>query len=146
MNDQYNLQRFVAAQEVVFERALAELDSGRKQSHWMWFVFPQLAGLGHSDMARRYGISGREEAVAYLQHPQLGRRLQACSQALLKWRTRTARQIMGSPDDMKLRSSMTLFATVAPENPVFGEVIEAFFDGKLDPLTLKRLANAKDHL
>lgn len=139
MHDPFDLQRFVEAQASTHERALAELKSGRKQSHWMWFVFPQLAGLGHSDMARRYGISGREEAIAYLQHPVLGERLACCCEALLEWKDRSALQIMGSPDDMKLRSSMTLFAAVAPETRVFQEVLEAFFDGKPDAVTLSKL-------
>lgn len=139
MNDPYDLQRFIDAQASTHERALAELKSGRKQSHWMWFMFPQLTGLGHSDMARRYGISGRDEAIAYLQHPLLGKRLADCCEALLKWDERSATHIMGSPDDMKLRSSMTLFAAVAPDTPVFQQVLDAFFDGKPDAVTLSKL-------
>ena len=139
MNDQFDLQRFVDAQASIHERALAELKAGRKQSHWMWFVFPQLTGLGHSDMARRYGISGREEALAYLQHSVLSERLARCCEALLEWKDRSAMQIMGSPDDMKLRSSMTLFAAVAPQTPVFQHVLDAFFDGKPDAVTLSKL-------
>ncbi|SET08415.1 DUF1810 domain-containing protein [Pseudomonas graminis] len=140
MNDPFDLQRFVEAQTPTHERALAELQSGRKQSHWMWFVFPQLAGLGHSDMARRYGISGRDEAIAYVQHPVLGERLARCCEALLEWKDRSAMQVMGSPDDMKLRSSMTLFAAVAPDTPIFQQVLDAFFDGKPDAVTLSKLA------
>ena len=139
MHDQFDLKRFVDAQASTYERALKELQSGRKQSHWMWFVFPQLAGLGHSDMARRYGISGREEAIAYLQHPLLGERLARCYAALLEWKGRSATHIMGSPDDMKLRSSMTLFAAVAPEQQVFRDVLEAFFKGQADELSLSKL-------
>lgn len=139
MHDQFDLQRFVDAQASTYERALKELQSGRKQSHWMWFVFPQLTGLGHSDMARRYGISGREEAIAYLQHPLLGERLARCCAALLEWQDRSAAHIMGSPDDMKLRSSMTLFAAVAPEQQVFRDVLEVFFKGQADELTLSKL-------
>jgi uncharacterized protein (DUF1810 family) len=139
MHDQFDLQRFVDAQASTYERALKELQSGRKQSHWMWFVFPQLTGLGHSDMARRYGISGREEAMAYLNHPLLGERLTRCCAALLGWKDRSAAQIMGSPDDMKLRSSMTLFAAVAPEQQVFRDVLEVFFKGQVDELTLSKL-------
>lgn len=139
MHDQFHLQRFVDAQASTYERALKELQSGRKQSHWMWFVFPQLTGLGHSDMARRYGISGREEAMAYLKNPLLGERLARCCAALLEWKDRSATQIMGSPDDMKLRSSMTLFAAVAPEQQVFRDVLEAFFKGQADELTLSKL-------
>jgi uncharacterized protein (DUF1810 family) len=139
MHDQFDLQRFVDAQASTYERALKELQSGRKQSNWMWFVFPQLTGLGHSDMARRYGISGREEAIAYLQHPLLGERLARCCAALLEWKDRSAAHIMGSPDDMKLRSSMTLFAAVAPEQQVFRDVLEVFFRGQADELTLSKL-------
>ncbi|WP_285422516.1 DUF1810 domain-containing protein [Pseudomonas sp. efr-133-TYG-103a] len=139
MKDDHDLQRFLDAQEPVFERALAELQNGRKRSHWMWFVFPQLKGLGHSEMAQRYGISGREEALAYIQHACLGPRLESCGRALLKWRHRSATEIMGSPDDMKLRSSMTLFASVAPQNPLFNEVLDAFFEGKPDSTTLAKL-------
>jgi uncharacterized protein (DUF1810 family) len=139
MHDQFDLQRFVDAQASTYERALKELQSGRKQSHWMWFVFPQLTGLGHSDMARRYGISGCEEAMAYLNHPLLGERLTRCCAALLEWKDRSAAQIMGSPDDMKLRSSMTLFAAVAPEQQVFRDVLEVFFKGQVDELTLSKL-------
>jgi len=139
MHDQLDLQRFVDAQASTYEPALKELQSGRKQSHWMWFVFPQLTGLGHSDMARRYRISGREEAIAYLQHPLLGERLARCCAALLEWKDRSAAHIMGSPDDMKLRSSMTLFAAVAPEQQAFRDVLEVFFKGQADELTLSKL-------
>jgi uncharacterized protein (DUF1810 family) len=139
MNDPYDLQRFVDAQAAVFEDALAQLRSGRKTTHWMWFIFPQLSGLGHSDMARRYAISGPEEALAYLQHPHLGPRLENCIEALLKWQGRRATDIMGSPDDLKLRSSMTLFASIAPNNTQFCDVLEAFFDGQPDPRTLSGL-------
>ncbi|MFJ5294994.1 DUF1810 domain-containing protein [Pseudomonas sp. NPDC088368] len=139
MNDEHDLQRFLDAQEPLFERALSELRNGRKRSHWMWFIFPQLKGLGHSEMAQRYGISGREEALAYLRHPCLGARLESCSRAVLQWKHRSATEIMGSPDDLKLRSSMSLFASVAPELGVFQEVIEAFFGGKADTATVSRL-------
>src|SRR5690606_36748191 len=110
MPEPYDLQRFVDAQQSIYPQALAELRAGYKQSHWMWFVFPQIAGLGHSSMAQRYAIADLHEAQAYLQHPLLGPRLEECAQALLQHPDRTARQILGSPDDMKLRSSMTLFA------------------------------------
>lgn len=139
MHDFYNLQRFVDAQAPVFEQALAELRAGRKRSHWMWFVFPQIKGLGRSDMAQRYAISGLEEARAYLQHPLLGPRLEQCAQAIAPQVERSAQQIFGSPDDLKLHSSMTLFAAVAPENEVFAEVLDTFFDGTPDPLTLEKL-------
>ncbi|WP_404437046.1 DUF1810 domain-containing protein [Stutzerimonas chloritidismutans] len=139
MGDPHDLQRFVEAQTPVYERALEELRAGHKQSHWMWFVFPQIAGLGHSAMAQRYAISGVDEARAYLEHPLLGPRLQACAQAILLHRDRSARQILGSPDDLKLRSSMTLFAAVAPEQPLFQQVLDTFFEGEADPQTLSRL-------
>jgi uncharacterized protein (DUF1810 family) len=139
MQDPYDLKRFVAAQDGIYDRALAELRDGRKQSHWMWFVFPQIAGLGHSEMARRYAISSTDEALAYLQHPLLGARLEECAQATLQHTDLPARQILGSPDDMKLRSSMTLFASVAPERPLFQAVLDAFFAGQSDPATTSRL-------
>ena len=103
MSDPHDLQRFVDAQQSVYDRALAELKAGHKQSHWMWFIFPQIAGLGHSDMARRYAIKDANEATAYAQHPLLGPRLEECAEALLAHAERPARQILGSPDDMKLR-------------------------------------------
>jgi uncharacterized protein (DUF1810 family) len=143
MNDSYDLQRFVDAQKDVFERALEELRAGRKKTHWMWFIFAQLAGLGHSDMARRYAISGLDEALAYLHHPQLGPRLETCSRALMEWRGHSATDIMGAPDDMKLRSSMTLFAAAAPRNSTFFDILDAFFEGKPDPLTLSALGLKK---
>lgn len=134
-----DLQRFVDAQHPLYARALAELRAGYKQSHWMWFVFPQIAGLGHSAMAQRYAIADRDEARAYLRHPLLGPRLDECARALLPHRERTARQILGSPDDLKLRSSMTLFAAVAPERTVFQQVLDAFYGGEADRETLIRL-------
>ena len=135
MPDSHNLQRFVDAQNGVYDRALAELQAGQKQSHWMWFIFPQLAKLGRSDMAKRYGITGLGEARAYLHHPLLGERLENCSAALLMWQNRTAREILGSPDDMKLRSSMSLFITADPQRAVFQQVLDAFFEGEPDPRT-----------
>lgn len=139
MNDPYSLQRFVEAQQPVYPQALAELQAGRKRSHWMWFVFPQLQGLGHSEMARRYAISGAKEAHAYLAHPLLGPRLQDCTRTLLQHSDRLARDILGAPDDLKFRSSMTLFAAVADEPELFEQALAAFFDGKADRLTLERL-------
>ncbi len=140
MSDPYNLQRFVDAQEPIYDRALAELKAGQKQSHWMWFIFPQIAGLGRSDMARRYAIGGPDEAKAYVEHSLLGPRLEECAQALLEHADRSAREVLGSPDDMKLHSSMTLFAAVAPERSVFQTVLNAFFAAKPDQATLSRLA------
>lgn len=140
MSDPYDLQRFIEAQQSTYDRALAELKAGQKQSHWMWFIFPQIAGLGRSDMARRYAIGGPDEAKAYVEHSLLGPRLEECAQALLKHADRSAREVLGSPDDMKLQSSMTLFAAVAPERSVFQTVLNAFFAAKPDQATLSRLA------
>lgn len=139
MSDGHDLQRFIDAQHSHYEDALAELRAGYKQSHWMWFIFPQIAGLGRSAMAQRYAIYDLDEAVAYLQHPLLGRRLEECAQALLQHSGCTARQILGSPDDLKLHSSMTLFAAADPENALFQQVLDAFYNGEADPETLKRL-------
>lgn len=137
--DPYDLQRFVSAQRGVFDRALAELRQGRKTSHWMWFVFPQIEGLGHSEMSVRYAISMVDEAIAYWRHDLLGPRLRACIEALLTHPERSAREIMGSPDDRKLRSSLTLFAQAIPDEPLFAEALRRFFDGRPDPETLARL-------
>jgi uncharacterized protein (DUF1810 family) len=138
MND---LQRFVVAQDSggTYERALAELRAGHKASHWMWFVFPQIAGLGQSEMSRRYAISDLEEARAYGDHPVLGPRLLECCQALLTHRDRSAEQILGGIDAVKLRSSMTLFSRADPKAQVFGEVLERYFDGEADAATVARL-------
>ncbi|SQF98740.1 NTP pyrophosphohydrolaseincluding oxidative damage repair enzyme [Paucimonas lemoignei] len=139
MDDTYNLQRFVQAQAPVFEQVLSELHEGRKQTHWMWFVFPQITGLGRSETARFYAITGIDEARAYLAHPLLGERLEHCAKLIepqLQW---TARQIFGSPDDLKLHSSMTLFAIAAPERPIFQAVLDTFFDGSHDRLTVEKL-------
>jgi uncharacterized protein (DUF1810 family) len=129
----------VDAQEGVYERAAGELRAGRKTSHWMWFVFPQIAGLGRSPMAQRYAIGSLAEAEAYVAHPVLGPRLLECARILTELRGRSARDVLGDVDAQKLRSSMTLFARAAPEHPVFGEVLGAYFDGTEDPATLERL-------
>ncbi len=138
-NDPYNLQRFIEAQDPVFDRVLAELRAGRKRSHWMWFVFPQIAGLGLSPMAQRYAISGRDEAVAYLSHKVLGPRLRECVRLVLETRDRTIDDILGSPDNVKFRSSMTLFARVADDNEGFTAALGKYFPDGEDPLTLDRL-------
>jgi uncharacterized protein (DUF1810 family) len=130
-----DLERFVAAQADRHEAILGELSRGRKTGHWMWFVFPQLAGLGRSDTARFYAIGSLEEARAYLGHPVLGPRLRECAAALLGVRGRTADEILGAVDARKLRSSMTLFHRAGPEEPVFREVLERYFDGSADDLT-----------
>ena len=139
MSDPYNLQRFVAAQNPVFDRVLAELEAGEKSSHWMWFVFPQIKGLGRSPLANEYAISSREEAVAYLAHPLLGPRLRQCARLVNQVEGRSIHQLFGSPDDMKFRSSMTLFAHATTDNQVFVEALEKYFSGELDPLTMERL-------
>ena len=135
----FDLDRFLAAQEDAYSRALAELRQGRKQSHWMWFVFPQAAGLGRSETARRYALASREEARAYLAHPILGPRLRECTEAMLGHRGRSAEEILGPTDAMKLRSSMTLFEAAAAEPGLFAAALEAFHDGKRDEATLELL-------
>jgi len=138
-NDPYDLQRFVKAQDPVYDEVLTELRNGLKESHWMWFIFPQIRGLGHSQMAVKFGIASREEAEAYLKHPILGPRLRECSRLVTQVDGRSIHEILGSPDDMKFKSSMTLFATVAPEEHVFQEALQKYFGGELDRLTLERL-------
>jgi uncharacterized protein (DUF1810 family) len=140
-NDPYDLERFVTAQDSggTYQRALAELHAGRKTSHWMWFIFPQVAGLGFSAMAQRYAISGVAEARAYLGHPVLGPRLRACTGAIAATSGSTADRILGPVDAMKLRSCLTLFAHAAPEEKVFGEVLAQYFDGEPDEATLARI-------
>jgi len=136
MADPYNLQRFVEAQEPVIERVLAELRDGRKRSHWMWYIFPQVKGLGTSGTARDFAIGSRQEAVAYLKHRVLGPRLRDCSRLVLEVQGRTAQQILGTPDDLKFRSSMTLFAAVATDNAVFVDALQKYFDGERCDYTL----------
>lgn len=138
--DPFDLKRFVTAQEGVYRRALSELTSGRKSSHWMWFIFPQVEGLGHSPTSIHYSIKSLTEARRYLAHPLLGARLRECSEALLALEGRTASEIFGYPDDMKLMSSMTLFAAVADEPAsVFSRVLERYFHGERDMRTLQLL-------
>lgn len=138
--DGSGLGRFVDAQAPVFTSALAELAAGRKQTHWMWFVFPQLATLGRSSTARYYGLAGRAEALAYWQHPLLRGRLLQCIELLLAAApTRTIHDILGSPDDLKLRSCLTLFEAVAPDEPRLARALARFYDGERDPLTLEAL-------
>jgi uncharacterized protein (DUF1810 family) len=139
MNDPYDLQRFVDAQNPVFEQVCADLREGSKEGHWMWFVFPQLKGLGQSWMATRYGIASRQEAEAYLQHPILGPRLRECTRLVNLLEGRWIDQIFGYPDNLKFRSCMTLFARVASDNKVFLNALEKYFGGEGDRLTLARL-------
>ena len=134
-----SLERFVQAQEPVIERALAELRAGRKTSHWIWFVFPQIEGLGHSPMARRFAIASLAEAKAFLRHPMLGPRLRECTRLVNEVQGRGIGEILGHPDDLKFRSSMTLFAHAAADNEVFVAAIDKYCGGKYDPLTLERL-------
>lgn len=141
MTDPYNLQRFVTAQDPVYEQVCAELRKGNKEGHWMWFIFPQLRGLGHSPTAAYFGISSREEAEAYLRHPVLGPRLDECARLVNLIKGRAANQIFGYPDDLKFRSSMSLFAGVAPDNQAFKTALEKYFGGKPDPLTLQLSAH-----
>ncbi len=138
MSDPFGLERFVAAQSRSYESALAELRAGAKRSHWIWFVFPQISGLGRSQTAQRYAIDSLDEARAYLEHPLLGERLRECTRAVLQVEGRTAAAIFGYPDWLKFRSCMTLFDAVAPGD-VFGEAIDRYFDGERDPLTMARL-------
>jgi uncharacterized protein (DUF1810 family) len=139
MSDPYNLQRFVDAQQQVYENVRRELRRGSKRSHWMWFIFPQIKGLGRSDMAQLFAISSREEAAAYLEHPILGLRLRECSRLVAAIDGRSIEDIFGYPDYLKFRSSMTLFAQVAADNEVFNDCLRKYFNGEPDPATLTRL-------
>jgi len=141
-DDPFNLARFVEAQEPDYARALDEIRRGRKVSHWMWYVFPQAIGLGGSAMSQRYAIRSTGEARAYLAHPVLGPRLRTCAAAVLANSGRSAHDIFGSPDDLKLRSSATLFAAVSPRDSVFEQIIERYFGGEADPRTVQWLASA----
>jgi uncharacterized protein (DUF1810 family) len=140
MEDTWNLERFVSAQGPVYETVLAELRGGRKRTHWMWFIFPQIQGLGHSDMARRYAISSLDEAQAYLRHPVLGPRLKECCRLVANVRDRSINEIFGSPDDMKFHSCVTLFAeaaSTANEQSIFKDCLRLYFGGAPDPATRK---------
>lgn len=139
MTDPFDLDRFIRAQDAVYRDVVAELSRGRKQSHWMWFVFPQVAGLGSSAMSQRYAIASREEAEAYLAHPILGSRLTECTGFVLAVEGRTINAILGAPDDAKFRSSMTLFGAVS-DAPIFGQAIAKYFGGERDGATLEILA------
>ena len=139
MADPHNLERFVLAQNPVYAQVCAELAGGMKTSHWMWFIFPQLKGLGHSATAQHFGIASRAEAEAYWHHALLGMRLKECALLVLAIEGRTALQILGSPDDLKFHSSLTLFAQVAPDEPVFQRALARYFDGKCDVRTLELL-------
>ena len=137
----YDLERFVAAQDAdgTYDRAVDELRRGRKTSHWMWFVFPQIAGLGSSDMSRRFAISSLDEAKAYLEHPVLGPRLRECAELVAQAQGQSAEQIFGGIDAQKLHSSMTLFLRAAPDEPLFKRVLDQYFGGRADSATDRRL-------
>ena len=139
MADPHDLQRFMDAQAPVFEQACAELRQGRKTGHWMWFIFPQVEGLGHSATARRFAIASRAEAEAYLNHPLLGPRLRDCTRLVVLVEGRSAHQIFGSPDDLKFRSCLTLFSRVAADNEIFARALQKYFGGEPDPLTLEKI-------
>lgn len=138
-DNSYDLSRFLQAQKGDYERALSEIRSGQKRTHWMWYIFPQLDGLAFSATAERYAIKSIEEARAYLNHPVLGPRLMECAEAVLGVEGRSATQVFGSPDDLKLRSCATLFARVSPAGSVFEQLIDKFYQGKPDDKTLKLL-------
>jgi uncharacterized protein (DUF1810 family) len=139
MDTQFNLERFVEAQAPVYSTVIKELKAGRKTSHWMWFIFPQLAGLGRSATAREFAIASADEAAAYLAHPLLGARLRECSAQVAAIGDKEIGDILTPPDDLKFHSSMTLFAEIAPDEAVFQDCINKFFDGELDEATVDRL-------
>jgi uncharacterized protein (DUF1810 family) len=139
MEDPFDLDRFLSAQAGVFPQVLDELRAGAKRSHWIWFIFPQIKGLGHSPQSEFYGIGSLAEAQAYLRHPHLGPRLVECVQLVLGVKGRTIQQILGYPDDLKFRSSMTLFARADASNPIFQQALDRYFAGQADALTLELL-------
>ncbi len=142
-HDPHDLDRFVRAQRRNYDEALAEIASGRKRTHWMWYVFPQVAGLGMSDTSQEFAIRSVEEAAAYLCHPILGPRLIACAEAALAVEGRTAREIFGKPDDAKLKSSATLFARVSPDGSVFHQLLDRYFEARPDDRTLGLLGDSE---
>ena len=139
-SDPYNLKRFVLAQERCYASALDEIRRGEKESHWMWFVFPQIAGLGRSATSQHYALRDLAEAEAYLRHPLLDARLTECFHAVISVQERSVREIFGSPDDLKFHSSATLFACITPGDPVFNQALDRYFQGRLDEATLRLLA------
>jgi uncharacterized protein (DUF1810 family) len=139
LQEDYELERFTEAQDRVYEQVTRELRGGSKRSHWMWFIFPQIAGLGHSSMAQRYAISCLDEAVAYLRHPVLGDRLRECTRLVNAIVGRTASEIFGYPDDLKFRSSMTLFARATEDNGDFRQALTKYFGGQEDAVTVARI-------
>ena len=143
MDDPHDLNRFVQAQEDVYEQALSEIVDGRKRTHWMWYVFPQIDGLAFSPTSKRFSIKGVEEAKAYLVHPILGPRLLECAEAVVRAEGRSATEIFGAPDDLKLRSCATLFACVSPRNSVFDRLLTKYYRGERDGKTLQLLGIAR---
>jgi len=139
MSDRFQLEQFVDAQQPVYEKVLDELRAGRKRSHWMWFIFPQIEGLGHSAMADRFALSSLDEAVAYLAHSVLGQRLRECTALVAGNEAHSIAEIFGYPDDMKFRSSMTLFSRAAPQEPIFAACLQKYFGGEPDLQTLAKL-------
>lgn len=145
MNPSYNLNRFLKAQESTYQLALSEIQQGKKQSHWMWFIFPQIAGLGFTDYNIFYAIKDVKEAMAYLQHPILGQRLIEISKEVLSIKNKTALEIMGKPDTKKLKSCMTLFSILTNTHPVFKAVLEKLYQGEVDTRTLEIVISQNDH-
>ena len=139
MSDPFRLQRFLDAQQPIFDNVCTELAAGKKHSHWMWFIFPQIKGLGQSDMARKFAISSLDEAKAYSRHPILGARLRECSRLVADVTDRTIDDIFGYPDNLKFHSSMTLFTQADTDNQIFMNCLQKYFEGKLDPATLAQL-------
>jgi uncharacterized protein (DUF1810 family) len=139
MDTDFDLERFVTAQDAVYDTVLSELRDGRKRSHWMWFIFPQVEGLGRSEISRKYAIRSPDEAAAYLAHPVLGARLRQCAELVLAIDDKAVGEIFDSPDDLKFHSCMTLFADIAPDEAVFQANLDKYFDGMGDPATLERL-------
>jgi uncharacterized protein (DUF1810 family) len=144
-NDAFDLSRFTSAQENIYDSVLGELRNGRKRTHWMWYIFPQIDGLGHSATSKHYAIKSLEEARQYLNHPVLGHRLLECTEAVFAVEGRSASEIFGYPDDLKLKSSMTLFAYVAAPDCVFSRILDKYFNGEQDALTLQILDKLKAH-
>jgi len=138
-DDPFDLRRFTSAQESIYDSVLSELKSGQKRTHWMWYIFPQIDGLGHSSTAKYYAIKSMEEARQYVNHPVLGRRLLQCAEAVLGIKGRSISEILGYPDDLKLKSSMTLFASVTDPNSIFVRVLDRYFQGERDVMTLRLL-------
>lgn len=142
--DPFDLTRFAKAQETVYDAVLSELRNGRKRSHWMWFVFPQIDGLAHSSTSKFYAVKSLDEARAYLNHPVLGERLNECARAVLAIENRSVSEIFGYPDDLKLKSSLTLFASVSDAQSVFASLLDKYFDGEQDSRTLELLKRAEE--